>query len=214
MKNWRTWFILTLVIIVAGVVYFSSESRTGAQDYQGTELSGKATDFQLTDQNGSVINLSDFRGKVVVLTFMDSQCTDTCPLTAAQFRLAYRQLDTVETSQVVFMGVNVNVKANTVADVKEITQSWHLDEIPNWHFLTGNLRDLEQVWQEYNIAVQISPSSQHEEIVHISGTFIIDLLGEKRWYISIPFGEDSNVGFSLPLNQLLVNHIREILRDK
>ena len=214
MKNWRTWFFLILVIIAIAFAYIYSESQMGSLDYQGTALSGKAPDFQLTDQSGSMIKLSDFLGKVVVLIFMDSQCTDTCPLTAAQFRLAYQQLDTVEASKVIFMGVNVNVKANTVADVNEITQAWYLDEIPTWHFLTGSPKDLEQVWQDYNIAVQVSPSSQHEEIVHISGAFIVDPLGEKRWYISIPFGADSNAGFSLPMNQLLVNHIREILRDK
>ncbi len=39
---------------------------------------------------------------------------------------------------VVFLGVNVNVKANAIADVLETTREWRLDEIPSWHFLTGD----------------------------------------------------------------------------
>src|SRR5258706_3605620 len=142
MKNWRIWLILASVVITGTLVYFSLSSLDKPQPYEGTELSGEASDFQLTDQNNSVVKLSNFRGKVVVLTFMDSKCTDTCPLTAAHFREAYRQFDQNETKQVVFLSVNVNVEASSVADVLETTRAWHLDEIPSWYFLTGNHEEL------------------------------------------------------------------------
>src|SRR5688500_3063849 len=117
MKNWRIWLIFALIVIAGGVVYFFSVFLKDTQAYQGTELSGNAPDFQLTDQNSSTVRLSDFRGKVIVLTFMDSKCTDTCPLTAAHFREVYSHLDQNESDQVVFLGVNVNVEASAVADV-------------------------------------------------------------------------------------------------
>src|SRR6266498_4704126 len=115
MKYRLIWLISAVVLLVGTLVYFYvlQQDRTGS--YQGVELSGEAPDFQLTDQNGSLINLSDFRGKVVVLTFMDSKCIDTCPLTAAQLRQAYRQLDPSDANQVAFIGVNVNAVANKVA---------------------------------------------------------------------------------------------------
>lgn len=93
MKTWRLWLLFALVMVTGATVYFFRASLDNTPSYEGTELSGEAPDFQLTDQNGSVVNLSDFRGKVVVLTFMDSKCQDTCPLTAAHFREAYRQLN-------------------------------------------------------------------------------------------------------------------------
>ena len=136
MKNWRIWLILASIVMAGATVYFFRSSLENTQPYKGTELSGEAQDFKLTDKNGSNVSLSDFQGKVVVLTFMDSQCKDTCPITGAHFRQAYKQLDQNEASQVVFVGVNVNVKASTVADVLETTRAWHMDEIPSWHFLT------------------------------------------------------------------------------
>ena len=209
MKNWRVWFILALVVIAGGAAYFTMTSPKDAQGYQGTELSGTAPDFQLTDQDGSVINLSDFRGKVVVLTFMDSQCQDTCPLTAVHFRRVYQQLNQSEANRVVFLGVNVNVQANAIADVLETTRAWHMDEIPSWHFLTGEAGVLEPVWKDYGVAALPNPDGS---ITHTPGTFLIDSSVQKRWYISTPFSEDTSAGFSVPLNQLLVNHIREILK--
>ena len=177
MRYWRIWLILAAVVIVGVVGYLSPVFSKGTPPYEGTELTGEAPDFQLADQNGSAINLSDFRGKVVVLTFMDSKCKDTCPLTGAHFRKAYQQLKQDEASRVVFLGVNVNVEANAVADVSETTHAWHMDEIPSWHFLTGSREDLERVWKDYGVAA--IPNSDGS-ITHTPGTFLIDPSGQQR----------------------------------
>ena len=207
MKNWRIWLVLSLVIIVGATVYYFVSSDN-SQTYEGTELSGEAPDFQLTDQNGSTVNLSDFRGKVVVLTFMDSKCQDTCPLTAAHFREAYRQLTQNEANQLVFLSINVNVEASAVSNVLETTHAWHLDEIPSWHFLTGSHEVLEPIWKDYGISV--THSHELNSIMHTPGTYLIDQLGQKRWYISTPFfGSDADL--TLPLSELLLKHIHKML---
>jgi protein SCO1/2 len=211
MKNWRIWLSAAFTIIVGALAYFIFSSLDSNPPYEGAEMSGEAADFRLTDQNGSVINLSDFRGKVVVLTFMDSKCKDTCPLTAAQLRDAYRQFNRNESNRVAFIGVNVNIEANTVVDVYEITKTWRLEEIPSWHFLTGSRQDLESIWQDYGIAA--IPNPDGNEIMHTPGVFLIDPSGQKRWYISTPFSELRDTELALPLNELLVKHVREILRE-
>ena len=211
MKIWRIWLILASVVMAGALVYFFRSSLENTQPYKGTELSGEASDFQLTDHNGSNVRLSDFRGKVVVLTFMDSQCKDTCPITGAHFRKAYGQLDQNEAKQVVFLGVNVNVEANTVADVLETTRVWHLDEVPSWHFLTGQPEELKPVWDDY--AVTVEPHTDGSAIMHTPGVFVIDPSGQKRWYVSTVFSGAGNTELTLPLSELLLNHIREILRE-
>ena len=204
MKYRFIWFLSALVLIAGALGYFFLLTQNRREPYQGTELSGEAPDFQLQDQSGVLISLSDFRGKVVILTFMDSTCKDTCPLTAAQFRQTYRQLDNNEAKQVAFIGVNVNAEANQVADVAEITKTWHLEEIPSWHFLTGNHEELATVWKAYGVAV--APSTEGNEIMHTPGVFLIDPAGQKRWYISTPYSTD----LTLPLGELLLKHIREL----
>ena len=207
MKNWWIWLVLALVIVVGATIYYFASSYN-SQTYEGTELDGEALDFQLTDQNGATVNLSDFRGKVVVLTFMDSKCTDTCPLTAAHFRETYRQLTQNEATQVVFLGVNVNVEASSVSDVLETTHAWHLDEIPSWHFLTGSHEVLEPVWKDYGVSV--THSQDTNSIMHTPGTYLIDQLGQKRWYISTPFFS-GDADLTLPLSELLLKHIHKML---
>ena len=208
MKLGRIGIYLALIIVAGTMAYIFLSSSADTQSYEGTELSGEATDFQLTDQNGATVNLSDFRGQVVVLTFMDSKCTDTCPLTAAHFREVYRQLTEDEAKQVVFLGVNVNVEESAVSDVLESTHAWRLDEIPDWHFLTGSHEVLEPVWKDYGV----SATNGHDSsaIMHTPGTFLVDKSGQQRWYVSPPPASDG-AELSLPLSELLLKYIREIL---
>jgi len=211
MKNWRIWLILSLAVIAGAIGYFSSALSKNTQPYEGTELTGTAPDFRLIDQNGSYVSLSDFQEKVVVLTFMDSRCKDTCPLTAAHLREAYRQLNQNEAKQVVFLGVNVNVEESAVANVLEATHAWHLDEIPSWHFLTESRGNLEPIWKDYGISAMPNPDGN--SIMHTPGVFLVDPSRQKRWYISSPFSIEGGAEVTLPLSELLVKHIREILRD-
>ena len=210
MKSWRIWLVSAFLIIVGAIVYSFMSRSVNSQTYEGTELSGKAPDFQLTDQNGSTVKLSDFRGNVVVLTFMDSKCTDTCPLTAVHFREVYRQLTEIEAKNVVFLGVNVNVEASKISDVRETTHAWHLDELPNWHFLTGSQEVLAPVWKDYGVSA--THIHDGDSIMHTPGTFLIDPLGQQRWYISTPFFEEGDAGSTPPLSELLLKHISEMLQ--
>lgn len=211
MKRQYIWMVaLALILGGVGVFWFARNATSANQPYEGTELDGIAPDFRLMDQNGTSVRLSDFQGKVVVLTFMDSQCEDTCPITGAHFRQAYKGLDQDEARQVVFLGINVNVKANTVGNVLETTHAWHMDEIPSWHFLTGEAEVLEPVWNDYGVAAIPQPDGS---ITHTPGTFLIDPSGKKRWYISTPFSAEDSSEPTLPLSDLLVKHIREILRE-
>ena len=91
--KWLTLSLIPLAALAVGllVVKFSesrSSNRPQATSYEGTELAGSAPDFQLLDRNGASVALSNFLGNMVVLTFLDSRCTDVCPLTALHLRLA------------------------------------------------------------------------------------------------------------------------------
>lgn len=204
------WIAIAFGIVLATLIYRGrSPSVAVSNVYQGTALDGPAPDFRLVDQNGKNVALSDFLGRVVVLTFMDSQCQESCPLTASHLRTAYQTLGS--DAAVTFIGVNVNVQANRVADVMATTQRWRLNEMPAWHFLTGSQAELELVWKAYHVAVY--PPSPGGELIHTPGVYLIDQRGQQRWYVSTPFDETgASVGIA-PLSDLLVQHIRALLHE-
>lgn len=204
------WLALACLLAVATGFYALHAPSIGSDTYEGTALNEPATDFRLVDQHGTRVALSDFRGRVVALTFMDSQCHESCPLTARQLWAVYQQLG--PTAPVTFIGVNVNVQASQVADVMAITQQWQLDRVPVWHFVTGSKEALKPVWQAYDVAAAIPPDGG--ELMHTPGVYLIDQKGQIRWYVSTPFDETGTAAGMTPLNDLLVQHIQVLLRDE
>lgn len=198
--------ILISIVFIIAACSNRPETNDVIEGYGGTALDEVAPDFELSDQSGQVISLSDYRGKVIILTFFDSRCHDVCPLTAYQFVQTYQALGDY-TDSVVFMAVNVNLKANTLEDVSAASHHWGLDEIPNWHFLTGQAEELEPVWAAYHI--EVVPSE--EDISHTPGVYIIDPQGQLRWYISTPFVTPGTPAPSRPLHDLLLLRIEQIL---
>ena len=158
-----------------------------------------APGFTLTDQDGRVRPLSAFRGKVVVLEFMDPHCTDICPIVSAEFTDAYRDLGR-QAGQVVFAAVNVNQYHHAVADVAAYSRAHQLTSIPGWHFFTGPVPRLRAVWNACNIAVQ-APGPD-ADIVHSSAVYFIDPGGRER-YLASPQADHATSGASyLPADQI------------
>ena len=158
-----------------------------------------APNFTLVDQNGRTLSLNSFRGRVVVLEFMDTHCTDICPIVSQEFLDAYRQLGVVA-RHVVFAAVNVNKYHALVADVAAFSREHQLDSIPSWHFFTGPVATLGSVWQKYNILVQAP--SPNADIIHSSFVFFIDPKGEER-YVANPMDYHRSSGAAyLPAGQL------------
>lgn len=199
-------------VALVGVVLFQPGTSSTTENaplgftYEGTKLDGLAPDFRLVDQNGATMALADFRGKVVALAFLDTACTDVCPLTANQFRLTAEALGK-NASRVVLLAVNVNPKRNSVADVAEATAKWGVQNLTNWHYLTGSREELEPVYQAYNVEAEGRPKpNKPNELEHTPGVFLIDRAGNQRKYISTAFD------LSISLSELLVKNIRALLR--
>ncbi|MBG0737995.1 redoxin domain-containing protein [Paeniglutamicibacter antarcticus] len=135
-----------------------------------------APDFALTDQNGTPVSLSQYRGKAVVLSFNDDRCEDLCTLLAQDVAAADHDLGAAA-SQVVFLSINANPFHPTPADVKDWTDSHGLADDPNWVFATGTPGQLKDTAAKYGVPVSADPKTQ--EVVHGSELFFIDPAGKE-----------------------------------
>jgi thiol-disulfide isomerase/thioredoxin len=67
-----------------------------------------APDFSLTDLNGNIFRLSDFRGKVVVLDFMATWC-GPCRLQIPHFKVVWEKYG----SKIVLISIDVDPREST-----------------------------------------------------------------------------------------------------
>jgi cytochrome oxidase Cu insertion factor (SCO1/SenC/PrrC family) len=140
----------------------------------GTALGGApAPDFRLVNQFGQHMALSQFRGKVVILAFTDSECTTICPLTTESMVQA-RELLGRAGGQVQLLGVDANPDSTAVSDVLAYSRAHEM--VNQWDFLTGTPAQLRAVWKAYHILVQIEAG----QIDHTPAVFLIDTRGRER----------------------------------
>jgi cytochrome oxidase Cu insertion factor (SCO1/SenC/PrrC family) len=137
----------------------------------GTSMGGQpAPDITLTNQFGQRMSLSQFRGKVILLGFEDSECTTVCPLTTQSMVLAKELLGKAG-NNVQLLGVDANPDATAVSDVMAYSRAHGM--VNRWDFLTGSPAQLKAVWSAYHIAVQI----EQGQIDHTPALFVIDQQG-------------------------------------
>ena len=137
-----------------------------------------APDIKLMNQFGQPMSLRQFRGKVVMLSFEDSECTTVCPLTT-QSMLQAKQMLGAAGDQVQLLGVDANPTATSVADVLAYSRVHGM--VNQWDFLTGSLAQLKAVWGAYHIAVQVEKG----QIDHTPALFVIDRRGrEQKLYLT------------------------------
>ena len=139
----------------------------------GSALSGPAPNFTLTDQFGRRVSLAQFRGRAVLLAFVDSQCTTICPLTTISLLHAVQLLGPAG-RKVQLLGIDANPLATAVSDVRAYSMAHQM--MHQWLFLTAPLARLKQVWKDYHVYVAAS----HGSIDHQPAIYLIDPSGRER----------------------------------
>jgi cytochrome oxidase Cu insertion factor (SCO1/SenC/PrrC family) len=124
------------------------------------------------------MSLSQFRGKVVVLAFTDSECTTVCPLTTVSMVEA-KDLLGAAGDQVQLLGIDANPAATKVSDVMAYSRAHAM--VNQWDFLTGSPAQLRAVWKAYYIYVAIAKG----QVDHTPALYVIDQRGrEEKVYLT------------------------------
>ncbi len=99
--------IFVLLVTFAGISGCNQQSS--AKKFHSTDITGVdfGTDFKLTDHNGQVRTLADFKGKAVVMFFGYTHCPDVCPTTLSEVAQALNLIgDKASKVQVLFITVD------------------------------------------------------------------------------------------------------------
>ncbi|MGH2912656.1 MAG: SCO family protein [Solirubrobacteraceae bacterium] len=105
-----------------------------------------APGFTLRDEVGHAVSLSDYRGKVVALTFLSSSCR-TCTLVAQQIRGALDELRSPRDVSTIF--VSTNPHQDTPARVTGFLKATSLTT--RAVYLSGSQRQLRPVLRSYHV---------------------------------------------------------------
>lgn len=141
----------------------------------------KAPDFQLEGSDGAPLHLGRLRGKVVILEFGFTSCTEVCPFTLATLARARKLLgDAAEDVQVVFVTVDPE------RDDPERLRNYLASFDASFLGATGTPEALEEMRSRYGIAAEKVIHESGYSYSHSSYTYLIDRQGNLR--ALVPYG--------------------------
>jgi protein SCO1 len=172
MMSWsrgRAWLMLLLVSAAA------SWARSGDNNDPLPVIS-TAPAFVLDATKGWRVSLADLRGKVLVITFIFTTCTATCPILTAKMVHIQRQLGADFGARVNFVSITVDPLNDTPERLRDYAAA-HGANVPGWHFLTGSPSEISDVLHRYGAYAK---KSERGELEHLFLTSLVDRQGMLR----------------------------------
>jgi cytochrome oxidase Cu insertion factor (SCO1/SenC/PrrC family) len=149
--------------------------------------SRRAPDFRLTDQDGRQVSISGFRGRPVIVTFIDPLCRTYCPLEGRRLNGVVRHFPAA--TRPVIVAVSVNVAGNGRANLRTVARKWAL--VPQWRWAVGSERELARVWQGYHVGVLVQTKKVAgvtvRDVVHTEAAYVVDADGYERALFLWPY---------------------------
>jgi protein SCO1 len=146
-----------------------------------------APGFVLRDQNGRRESVAQFRGRPLIVTFVDPLCRNLCPLEAHLLNQVVGSMPAARRPAI--LAVSVDVYADTRADLVEDEHKWEL--VPQWHWAIGRPAQLATIWRRYHIAVNVVRkrigSTRINYITHTEAAYVVDATGHERALFVWPF---------------------------
>ena len=185
----------------------SSSSKLAAQGpppgpYKGSEPPPGivAPDFALRSYRGPLVRMRALRGKVVVVTFLDTKCTQQCPIIAGLIGRAIPLLSAAERRQVEALAISVNPRTDNSETAGVFLQQRHA--LGRLDFLLGSVAVLRPLWKAFHILSAYETGSAD---IHSADVRVFDRRGV--WVSTLHVAVDLT-----PQN--LVHDIRVALRAK
>src|SRR5690348_15262333 len=151
--------VCVLGIAVGAVIAFVHNSGQSVQARVSTRAAAPvaawaagvkpAPAFSLADAGGAPISLRQFRGRAVIVTFIDPVCRSLCPLEAKQLSAVVRASPKAQRPAIVAISVNPWMQSRSV--FRQDGRKWRLGHA--WHWAAGSYRELAPVWKQYDVGV-------------------------------------------------------------
>jgi protein SCO1/2 len=172
--------VLQLITLLA-LATLASPARGGPHLQQlkteRREVRVPINDFTLTDQGAKLFEFKNLSGKVVVVSFSYTSCSDVCPLITAAARQVQSGLSVAERKSVHLLTVTTDPEIDSPNVLTAYAKRYGA-ELANWSFLTGRQAELVKIWKNFGVGVKRKGRGIVE---HTPLTAIVDQNGQMRY---------------------------------
>ena len=168
--------LVAIALLIAGCGGSSNATPSHQSGAQSTSSSARfagtaavpakpVPPLSLNDSLGHRVNISQYSGKAVLVTFIYDHCPDICPLIVGNLHTAQSQLGP-EAKNLQIIAVSVDPKGDTPTTVKAFLKAHRMTG--RMEYLIGSRPQLEKVWSDWDIVSRASPSKKIPDAVEHS----------------------------------------------
>lgn len=161
-----------------------------AVQYHVPQVGDAVPDFRMLNQSGRTIHLEQFRGKVLVATFIYTRCplADYCPRMSHNFAEIDKTLatDSALYGKTHLLSISFDPTYDTPAVLRSYggayTGNYTKENFSHWDFAAPAKKDLDSVTQFFGVGVT---DGENKTLNHSLSTVVIDKSGKiAAWYPS------------------------------
>ena len=136
--------------------------NTAMPDYDGAVATPpkNAPALALEDSTGKPFDISEHRGKAVLVTWLYVNCPDICPLIMSNFKVALTKLG-AKAKDVVIVAVSTDPERDTPKAVNKFLEARGMDG--RVQYLVGDKGALGRAWKTWGIAAE--PAATNPELI-------------------------------------------------
>ncbi len=162
--NSRRWPTLALLLLSAALLAAGcgggsdgatgkSSGASGIGKFAGAEASPPkpAASLELRNSLGQSVNLREYRGKAVLVTFIYTHCPDVCPLIVSHLKTAQALLGP-KAKGLEIVAVSTDPRGDNPKTVSAFLRDHAMSG--RMQYLIGNRAELGQVWKDWNIVAR------------------------------------------------------------
>jgi len=171
-----------LLIIILGLVinnYSEIFKKIDQGHYYGKKIDRKAYNFNLKLPSGKTVQLLDFRGSFLLLTFGFTKCNGVCPLNLHRFKNISEGIAAKKIPNVKFAFISFDEIRDTPGEVEAFVEHF---KVPNMYGLLSGKMSGKEVATKYNIDIAIDAERVRRDpdfqINHSGFIYLINPRGE------------------------------------
>ena len=167
--------------LAAAALAACDRGPAGAAGFKAVDITGAeyGRDFELSDADGKVRRLADFKGQVVVVFFGFTHCPDVCPTTLLELAAVKKALG-ADGARVQGVFITVDPDRDTPALLKSYVDNFGAGFVA----LRGTPEQTQAVARQFKVFYAKVPGSTESSysVDHTAGSYIFDAKGRLRLF--------------------------------
>ena len=144
----------------------------------------EAPSFALIDQDERPRKLEDYRGKVLLVSFVFTTCSGTCPATTHRMARIFHEVEKKDwKNRVQFLSITLDPERDRPEALRGYRKLYDI-ESPGWAFLTGPVETVNAETAKWGMWAKPSANGQLD---HPSRVFLVDSQGRIREIYNLDF---------------------------